>query len=282
MKNILIAFTILLFTACSSDDDHINNNNTTDYRTQNEEEIVAYIAANNIDAQKSSTGLYYVIDQLGIGDNPIQTDRVKVSYKGYYTNGSVFDESDEEGVSFNLQNIIIGWVEGISYFKEGGSGKLLVPSHLAYGSNDYNGIPGGSVLIFDIELIYVNYATENDEEIQAYLAENSLEAQQSDSGLYYIIDEPGTDSQPTTSDNVTVAYKGYFTNGEVFDQSDSDGITFGLGQVIPGWTEGITYFKEGGSGMLLIPSHLGYGNSGRASIPGGAVLIFDVDLKSVN
>ena len=281
MKNILIAFTILIFTACSSDDDHINNN-TTDYRTQNEEEIVAYITANNIDAQKSSTGLYYVIDQLGIGDNPIQTDRVKVSYKGYYTNGSVFDESDEEGVSFNLQNIIIGWVEGISYFKEGGSGKLLVPSHLAYGSNDYNGIPGGSVLIFDIELIYVNYATENDEEIQAYLAENSLEAQQSDSGLYYIIDEPGTDSQPTTSDNVTVAYKGYFTNGEVFDQSDSDGITFGLGQVIPGWTEGITYFKEGGSGMLLIPSHLGYGNSGRASIPGGAVLIFDVDLKSVN
>lgn len=281
MKNILIAFTILIFTACSSDDDHINNN-TTDYRTQNEEEIVAYITANNIDAQKSSTGLYYVIDQLGIGDNPIQTDRVKVSYKGYYTNGSVFDESDEEGVSFNLQNIIIGWVEGISYFKEGGSGKLLVPSHLAYGSNDYNGIPGGSVLIFDIELIYVNYATENDEEIQAYLAENSLEAQQSDSGLYYIIHEPGTDSQPTTSDNVTVAYKGYFTNGEVFDQSDSDGITFGLGQVIPGWTEGITYFKEGGSGMLLIPSHLGYGNSGRASIPGGAVLIFDVDLKSVN
>ena len=92
MKNILIAFTILLFTACSSDD---NNNNTTDYRTQNEEEIVAYIAANNIDAQKSSTGLYYVIDQPGIGDNPIQTDRVKVSYKGYYTNGSVFDESDE-------------------------------------------------------------------------------------------------------------------------------------------------------------------------------------------
>ena len=194
MKNILIAFTILLFTACGSDDNNNNNNNnTTDYLTQNEEEIVAYIAANNIDAQKSSTGLYYVIDQLGIGDNPIQTDRVKVSYKGYYTNGSVFDESDEEGVSFNLQNVIIGWVEGISYFKEGGSGKLLVPSHLAYGSNDYNGIPGGSVLIFDIELIYVNYATENDEEIKAYLAENSLEAQQSDSGLYYIIDEPGTE-----------------------------------------------------------------------------------------
>ena len=93
---------------------------------------------------------------------------------------------------------------------------------------------------------------------------------------------PELSSQPTTSDNVTVAYKGYFTNGEVFDQSDSDGISFGLGQVIPGWTEGITYFKEGGRGMLLIPSHLGYGNSGRGSIPGGAVLIFDVDLKSVN
>lgn len=127
-----------------------------------------------------------------------------------------------------------------------------------------------------------DYSTQNEEEIVAYIAANNLVATKSDSGLYYVIDDAGNGSQPNTSDNVTVAYKGYFTNGKVFDQSDSDGISFGLGQVIPGWTEGITYFKEGGSGMLLIPSHLGYGNSGRGSIPGGAVLIFDVDLKSVN
>ena len=55
----------------------------------------------------------------------------------------------------NLQQVIKGWTVGISYFKEGGSGLLFVPSHLAYGSDGYRGIPGGSVLIFEIELIDV-------------------------------------------------------------------------------------------------------------------------------
>ena len=93
---------------------------------------------------------------------------------------------------------------------------------------------------------------------------------------------PGTGTQPTTRDNVTVAYKGYFSDGTVFDQSDTNGISFSLQQVIAGRTEGITYFKEGGSGILLIPSSLGYGNKGRSSIPGGAVLIFDIALISIN
>lgn len=100
--------------------------------------------------------------------------------------------------------------------------------------------------------------------------------------MYYIVEEVGTGEAPTFSDNVTVAYKGYFTNGSVFDESNADGITFNLQQVIAGWTEGITYFNEGGSGKLLIPSRLAYGNSGRGSIPGGAVLIFDINLIAVN
>jgi FKBP-type peptidyl-prolyl cis-trans isomerase FkpA len=55
-----------------------------------------------------------------------------------------------------------------------------------------------------------------------------------------------------------------------------------LNQVILGWREGITYFKEGGEGILLIPSDLGYGDSGSGSIPGGAVLVFDINLIRVN
>lgn len=274
MKNILIVFTIILFTSCSKDEA------PKDYTVQNDEEIKAYIATNNLNAQKSNSGLYYVIDESGTGENPISTDRVKVSYKGYYTDGSVFDES-EDGISIILQNVIRGWAEGITYFKEGGSGKLLIPSHLAYGSNDYSGIPGGSVLVFDIELIYVNYATENNEEIQTYLADNEFEAEQTDSGLYYIIDEPGTGAQPSITDNVTITYKGYFTNNTVFDESVDD-INFNLNGVIKGFSEGITYFKEGGSGTLILPAHLAYGNNDVSGIPRGSVLIFDIVLKSVN
>ncbi len=128
----------------------------------------------------------------------------------------------------------------------------------------------------------VDYIEANEKEIVDYIAEHNLNATRSSSGLYYVIDEAGTGTQPTSTSNVTVAYKGYFTSGTVFDQSDANGISFGLQQVISGWTEGIRYFKEGGNGILLIPSHLGYGNSGRGSIPGGAVLIFDIELIAVN
>ena len=66
-------------------------------------------------------------------------------------------------------------------------------------------------------------------------------------------------------------------------ESPAFGIPFSLQTtLLAGWTEGITYFKEGGSGILLIPSSLGYGNNGRSSIPGGAVLVFDIALISVN
>jgi FKBP-type peptidyl-prolyl cis-trans isomerase FkpA len=128
----------------------------------------------------------------------------------------------------------------------------------------------------------VDYVAKNDKEITDYLAKNNLTAQKSDSGLYYIIKEPGTGTQPTATSNVTVAYKGYYTNGTIFDQSSDAGISFGLNQVIKGWTEGIPYFKTGGSGILLVPAHLGYGNYDYRGIPGGSVLIFDVKLISVN
>ncbi|WP_431245197.1 FKBP-type peptidyl-prolyl cis-trans isomerase [Flavobacterium sp. P21] len=94
--------------------------------------------------------------------------------------------------------------------------------------------------------------------------------------------EPGTGKQPTATSSVTVAYKGYLTSGKVFDQSTSSGATFPLNRVIAGWTEGIPLFKEGGSGMLLIPAHLAYEDKSVGTIPAGSVLIFDVKLISVN
>lgn len=128
----------------------------------------------------------------------------------------------------------------------------------------------------------VDFTAQNEDEITKYIADNNLTAQKSNTGLYYVIDEPGTGAQPSENSNVTVSYKGYFLNKSVFDESDSAGISFGLQQVIKGWTEGITYFKEGGNGILLVPSHLGYGSFDTRGIPGGSVLIFEVSLISVD
>lgn len=148
LRNILIAFALVLLMAC--------NPEVKDYTEENEQEILTYIENNKLTAQKSSTGLYYVINNLGTGTKATSSDNVTVAYKGYFTNGNVFDESTSSGISFNLQQVIAGWTEGIAYFKEGGNGILLVPSRLAYGNNGQGSVPGGAVLIFDVKLISVN------------------------------------------------------------------------------------------------------------------------------
>lgn len=148
MKYTLFALIFILFISCAKEKE-------VDYTAKNEKEIVAYIAKNKLNAQRSPSGLYYVINELGTGAQPNANSTVTVAYKGYFTDGSPFDESKPEGISFGLQQVIKGWTEGIAYFKEGGSGVLLVPSNLGYGSAGRSGIPGGSVLIFDVKLISV-------------------------------------------------------------------------------------------------------------------------------
>lgn len=157
MKNILSALMVMtLFVSCSGDGNLERLPTKTDYTVENEKEITDYIAKNNLTAQRTTSGLYYIINEQGTGTQPTSASNVTVAYKGYYTNGTVFDQSTAAGISFGLNQVILGWKEGIPYFKAGGSGVLLIPSHLAYGPYNYNGIPGGSVLLFDVKLISVN------------------------------------------------------------------------------------------------------------------------------
>ncbi|MGZ2372020.1 FKBP-type peptidyl-prolyl cis-trans isomerase [Ancylomarina sp. YFZ004] len=124
------------------------------YKHQNEEETKAYIKKNKLDAKKSDSGLYYVVSKEGEGKQPSPDSNITIAYLGYLTNGNTFDQNERFEV--NLSEVVAGWTEGIQYFKEGGEGILLIPAHLAYGNDDYGSIPGGSVLIFDIQLIKVH------------------------------------------------------------------------------------------------------------------------------
>jgi FKBP-type peptidyl-prolyl cis-trans isomerase FkpA len=116
--------------------------------------------------------------------------------------------------------------------------------------------------------------------ITDYISSHQLNATATGSGLYYMISSQGSGVQPISTSTVTVKYKGYFTDGKTFDQSDT-GATFPLSNVIKGWQEGIPLFKKGGKGMLLIPSALGYGPKGTLGVPPNSVLIFDVELRDV-
>ena len=127
----------------------------------------------------------------------------------------------------------------------------------------------------------VDYTQIDEDIITQYITDNNLTAIATGTGLYYVIDTPGTGAQPNSQSTVTVAYKGYLTNGSVFDESPSAGISFSLTSVIQGWQEGIPHFKEGGSGILLIPSALGYGSQATSGIPANSVLIFEVALIEV-
>lgn len=117
--------------------------------------IQEYLQTNGISATKTESGLYYIIETQGTGLGCTQTSDVRVKYTGYYLDGEVFDASDNQGISINLQNVIKGWTEGIPYFREGGVGKLFIPSALAYGPKGTPSIPPNSVIIFDVELLEV-------------------------------------------------------------------------------------------------------------------------------
>lgn len=104
-------------------------------------------------------------------------------------------------------------------------------------------------------------------------------------GLKYIIEKEGAGESPKSSDQVTVFYKGTFTDGKLFDSNfGKDPITFGLTQVIPGWTEGLQLMKPGGKATFYIPYKLAYGENGHPSgvIPPKSDLVFEVELIKVN
>lgn len=119
----------------------------------------------------------------------------------------------------------------------------------------------------------------DEELIENYLDENQLTAERHSSGLYYIIEEPGTGGNPNVNSEVLVKYKGYLLDGTVFDQTPgSESTTFFLYQVIRGWQIGIPLLKKGGKGIFLIPSGLAYGPQPRPGIPANSVLIFETEL----
>ncbi|ASP46446.1 FKBP-type peptidyl-prolyl cis-trans isomerase [Cognaticolwellia beringensis] len=105
------------------------------------------------------------------------------------------------------------------------------------------------------------------------------------SGLQYQVLTEGQGAvHPTASAKVKVHYHGTLLDGTVFDSSveRNEPISFGLNQVIKGWTEGLQLMVVGEKTRLFIPAKLGYGNSTTGKIPAGALLIFDVELLAIH
>lgn len=135
-----------------------------------------------------------------------------------------------------------------------------------------------------MEAVSKKQKTDGTKYLEDYVKKNS-KAKKTASGLVYEVLKEGTGASPKATDTVEVHYHGTLTNGEVFDSSVDRGktISFPLNRVIKGWTEGLQLVKEGGKIRLVIPSELAYGDAGAPpKIPGGATLIFEVELFKVN
>ena len=119
-----------------------------------------YLAKNKTrqGVKTTASGLQYEVITEGTGAKPKAEDTVTVHYAGTLINGFKFDNSYDRGepTTFPLNRVIRGWTEALQLMSEGSKYKFYIPHELAYGTHDNGQIPGGSMLIFEIELIKVN------------------------------------------------------------------------------------------------------------------------------
>jgi peptidylprolyl isomerase len=242
----------------------------------------ADVAAPPADAVKTSSGLASRVLTPGTGkEHPSPEDTVKVNYTGWTKDGTMFDTSPEP-VKFKLNQVIKGWTEGVALMTVGEKRRLWIPANLAYGERPRMGAPSGD-LTFDVELVEITAAPKPPpvpEDVKAAPAN----AKKTASGLAYRVLKKGTGkTAPKETSRVTVNYSGWTTDGKMFDSSVTRGepATFGLNQVIKGWTEGVQLMHEGDTVRFWIPGNLAYGDKPtRPGAPSGT-LVFDIELIKI-
>jgi len=240
------------------------------------------VAAPPKDAKKTASGLATkVLTKATSKDHPSDMDQVKVHYTGWTTDGKMFDSSVQRGepATFGVTQVIPGWTEALKLMVVGEKRRLWIPAKLAYGEKAQLGRPSGN-LTFDVELLEILAAPKTPEDVKA----PPKDAKKTQSGLAYRVLKKGSGTRhPTATDQVTVHYTGWTTDGKMFDSSVQRGApaTFSLSGVIKGWTEGVQLMVEGEKTRFWIPGSLAYGETPtRPGAPAGT-LVFDIELLQI-
>ena len=157
--------------------------------------------------------------------------------------------------------------------------RFWIPAALAYGETPEAGRPAG-MLVFDVELLKVK----NPPATPADLAAPPADAEKTASGIASKVLTKGAGTvHPKASDTVKVHYSGWKTDGTLFDSSvmREEPAEFPLGQVIPGWTEGVQLMVPGEKRRFWIPGKLAYGEEDKGDGRPSGTLIFDVELLEI-
>jgi peptidylprolyl isomerase len=237
------------------------------------------VAAPPADAETTASGLAFKVLQPGTGDQrrPRSTDMVTIEYTGWTVDGKPFDSTSARGrpSTLSLERVMKGLSEGVQLMAVGEKRRLWVPEPLAFAGQA--GRPKGMV-VFDVALMGFEPSPT---QAPADVSGPPADAKRTASGLAYRVIRPGTGSQhPTSRSRVTVHYTGWTTDGKMFDSSVARGrpATFGLDQVIKGWTEGVQLMVTGEKTRFWIPERLAY--QGQAGAPRG-MLVFDIELVAI-
>jgi FKBP-type peptidyl-prolyl cis-trans isomerase FkpA len=168
MKYVLIILSLALsFTACKkkTSNECTSTAGTTVAPAAEEDMVIKYLDSMQITnrVELENSGMYYVIDSTGNTKKPGQCSAITIKYKGYYRNGTVFDQTTgSNSTSFNLGGLIEGWKRALPLIGEAGKIRLFIPPSLGYGPAGYLDsrtglyiIPPNAVLIFEISLLAV-------------------------------------------------------------------------------------------------------------------------------
>jgi FKBP-type peptidyl-prolyl cis-trans isomerase FkpA len=278
---------------------------------------VAGLAAcdNNAEGQTQTTesGLSYTILRKGEGPKP-DSGQVMAMHMVYTTGSdSVLFDSREQGmpIGFPYQDPQFQgmFAEGMNLLEKGDSAQFLIPAQNFFYQTAKVPVPFGidaedtmkfNLVVLDVmsQEDFMDMQRKSAEEkqkvqvekdakiIEEHLSSNNIEAQKTESGLFYVIEEEGSGEQVQAGDSVTVHYRGQLLDGTPFDASydRNEPFTFvvGRGQVIRGWDEGLQLLKKGGKATLYIPSSMAYGprQMGPVIAP-NSILKFEVEVLDI-
>jgi peptidylprolyl isomerase len=236
----------------------------------------ADVAAAPEDAVKTKDGLATKVTQKGTGTvHPQANDGVRVNYSIWQTDGKLLDASKDKPAVRPVTAFSDGWAEGLKLMVVGEKRTLWVPAALALPGRS-GAMPGDVTMV--VELLEILPGAKTPPDVKAPPKDATVEKD----GLATKVLTKGTGTvHPTRANSVTVQYAGWTTDGKMFDSSYSRGepATFGVGGVIPGWTEALLLMVEGEKRRIWIPEQLAY--KGQPQGPQG-MLVFELELLKIS
>ncbi len=258
----LLALNILFLSACKKED-------VEPTLEEKNQQILAYIAQNNLTAQQTSSGIYYVSLETGESTRgPEIGDQLTLAVEGTNLNGQELTQNPNLKLPFGANILNQGLEDVLELFKKGDKVKVFLSNV-------------NPVAVYDVTLTDIR---SEEEQIEDYITGNELSTSSTDSGIEYSIETQGTGEAPSPNDIVLVIYVLRDLEGNIIDQSSASGTNFTLSttSLIAGFYESVLLLNEGGKGKFIMPSSLAYGVTGNRNILPYTPLVFEIELVSTN